>query len=159
MNLEDIMTQRYANQRWAARYFKLAEDISTWTKDPSRGCGAVAVGEKGQVLSQGYNGFPRGIIDSADRLNNRETKYKYIVHAEKNCIYNACLNGVSLDGADLYVYGLPVCSDCALGIIQVGIKTVYMKYPKDIPDNWRKSFKQTSEMFNEAGVAFICEEC
>lgn len=49
--------------KWDKRYLALAEHISTWSKDPSRKIGAVAVGEKGQVLAQGYNGFPRGIDD------------------------------------------------------------------------------------------------
>jgi dCMP deaminase len=104
----------------------MAKEISSWSKDPNTQVGAVAVGDKGQILSQGYNGFPRGILDRPDRLNDRETKYKFVVHAEMNVIYNATYSGVSLDGAQLYVYGLPVCNECAKGIIQVGIKEVYI---------------------------------
>ena len=36
------------------------------------------------------------------------------------------MNGVPLMGSTLYVYGLPVCSDCAKGIIQSGIEKVVM---------------------------------
>ena len=43
---------------------QLAEQISTWSKDPTSKIGAVAVGDKGQVLAQGYNGFPRGMDDN-----------------------------------------------------------------------------------------------
>ena len=57
------------NWKWQERYLDLAEEISKWSKDPSTQCGAVAVGDKGQILSQGYNGFPRGIND-----NHIETK-------------------------------------------------------------------------------------
>ena len=137
----------------AERYLKLAKEVSTWSKDPSSKIGCVVVGHKGQILSQGYNGFPRGINDSYSRLNHRETKYHYVVHAEKNAIYNACLNGVSLDGASMYVYGLPVCSECAKGIIQVGIKDVYISYSciNKRPD-WAESWKDSCEMFFEAGV-------
>ena len=105
------------SNKWNKRYLALAEQISTWSKDPSRQIGCVAVGDKGQVLAQGYNGFPRGIEDSPEIYNNRELKYKYIVHAEMNTIFNASYNGVSLDGATLYVHGLPCCSDCAKGIV------------------------------------------
>ena len=49
--------------KWDIRYLKLAEEVSSWSKDPSTKIGAIAVGNKGQVLAQGYNGFPRGIID------------------------------------------------------------------------------------------------
>jgi dCMP deaminase len=75
-----------------------------------------------------------------------------------NCIYNACNSGVSLNGATLYVTGLPVCSECAKGIIQVGISKVVMEYPKDIPDNWRQSLKFTEQMFSEAGVVCMTYE-
>lgn len=137
--------------KWDERYMSLAKEVSTWSKDPSSKIGAVAIGDKGQVLSQGYNGFPRGIEDTKTRYDNRETKYKYVVHAEMNVIYNATYNGVSLNGATLYVYGLPVCSDCAKGIIQVGIKKVVV--PRmDIPQVWKESWQRTTQMFNEAGV-------
>ena len=61
--------------------------------------------------------FQRGIKDSEERLNNRERKYELVVHAEMNAIYNASLNGVSLKDSTLYVYGLPICDECAKGII------------------------------------------
>lgn len=138
---------------WNDRYLNLAKEISTWSRDPSRKIGAVAVGSKGQILAQGFNGFPRGINDTDERLNNREEKYKYIVHAELNVIYNATYNGISLDGAKLFVYGLPICSECAKGIIQVGIKSVFMKTDKPIPDNWSESHRLTSHMFDEAGIS------
>ena len=139
------------SSKWDIRYLELAEQVSTWSKDPSRKIGALAVGSKGQVLAQGFNGFPRGIIDSNDRYDNRDIKYKYVVHAEMNVIYNATYNGVSLDGSTLYVTGLPVCSDCAKGIIQVGIQRVVMK-EQNIPTHWLDSWKMTAGMFDEANI-------
>jgi len=136
----------------------IAKSVATWSKDPSTKVGAVVVGDKGQILSQGYNGFPRDVKDTKDRYENREEKYKYIVHGEMNAIYNACHSGASLNGATLYVTGLPVCSECAKGIIQVGIKKVIMQYPKDISKTWRDSMVITLKMFQEAGVTFICHE-
>ena len=139
--------------KWDQRFLDLAQQIASWSKDPSRKIGAVAIGDKGQVLAQGYNGFPRGINDSPARMNVKETKYKYVVHAEQNVIYNATYNGVSLDGSTLYVWGLPVCSDCAKGVIQVGIKRVVMPLG-NYPDHWVESFTQTSSMFEEAGIEY-----
>ena len=86
-------------------------------------------------------------------MDVKETKYKYVVHAEQNVIYNATYNGVSLDGSTLYVWGLPVCSECAKGVIQVGIKRVVMPIDK-YPTRWVESFAQTSLMFDEAGVDY-----
>lgn len=139
---------------WNRRYLGLAYEVSKWSKDPSTKIGAIAVGNKGQVLAQGYNGFPRKIRHSEERLNNRELKYKYVVHAEMNLIYNAGYNGVSLDGSTVYVTGLPVCSECAKGLIQVGVKQVIMPHQEDTPETWKNSFEFTKELFEEAGVAW-----
>jgi dCMP deaminase len=144
--------------KWTRRYLDIAGEVSKWSKDPSVKVGAVAVGTKGQILSQGYNGFPRGVKDTNNRYEDREQKYKYVVHGEMNAIYNACHTGASLNGATLYVTGLPVCSECAKGIIQVGIEKVIMEYPSDIPDRWRTSMQTTAEMFKESGVTFLCYE-
>jgi dCMP deaminase len=144
--------------KWSRRYLDIAKEVATWSKDPSKKIGAITVGNKGQILSQGYNGFPRGVKDTISRYNVREEKYKYVVHGEMNAIYNACNSGVSLNGATLYVTGLPVCSECAKGIIQVGIKMVIMEYPKDIPDFWRESMQLTNQMFQEAGVVYLHHE-
>ena len=139
------------SSKWDLRYLNLAEEVSSWSKDPSTKIGAIAVGSKGQVLSQGYNGFPRGIEDNVSHYEDRETKYRYVVHAEMNVIYNATYNGVSLDGSTLYVTGLPVCSDCAKGVIQVGIKRVVMK-EQEIPLKWIESWKVTAGMFDQAMI-------
>ena len=138
------------SNKWDSRYLRLAREVSTWSKDPSTKIGAIAIGSKGQVLAQGYNGFPRGIYDGENRYINKATKYQYVVHAEQNVIYNATYNGVSLDNASLYVWGLPVCSDCAKGIIQVGVKRIVMD--GSIPNRWKDSWQLTQKMFNEANV-------
>ena len=72
-----------------------------------------------------------------------------------NCIYNATYNGVSLDGATLYIQGLPCCAECAKGIIQVGVARVVTKGLDDsTPDRWLESNKITEELFAEAGVVY-----
>lgn len=138
---------------WDDRYMAIAKEVAQWSKDPNTKVGAVVVGDKGQILSQGYNGFPRGIHDTPERLNDRETKYKYVVHAEMNVIYNATYNGVSLDKSSLYVYGLPVCSECCKGIIQVGISVVYVsKECLELRPHWQESWMRSVDMFSEAGI-------
>jgi dCMP deaminase len=52
------------------------------------------------------------------------------------------------------VTGLPVCSDCAKGLIQVGVQQVIMPKQDDTPENWMKSFELTKQLFEEAGVAW-----
>ena len=138
--------------KWIARYLGLAREISTWSKDPSRQIGAVAVSTKGQVLATGYNGFPRGVLDTPERYNDRPTKHRFVVHAEMNCIYNATYNGVSLDGATIYVWGLPMCSECAKGVAQVGIKKVFWAANQDIPPTWVESLVHTKQILDECDV-------
>lgn len=139
------------SRKWDLRYIKMAQQVSSWSKDPSTQVGAVAVSDKGQVLCTGYNGFPRGIEDTDYRYNNRELKYELIVHAEMNAIYNATYNGVSLDGATMYVSGLPCCNKCALGLIQTGIKRVVMQGNPDDP-RWADSWKMSMDLFNETNI-------
>ena len=142
--------------KWDMRFLEMAQQVSSWSKDPSRQIGSVAVDPlKKNVLSTGYNGFPRGMIDTSDRYNDRPTKYKLIVHSEMNLIYNATFNGVSLDGSTLYVYGLPVCSECAKGIIQVGVKRIVMNTGQmEIPDVWKESWLNTKSMLDEVGIEY-----
>ena len=122
------------NKNWKKRYLNLAAQVGTWSKDPKTQVGAVIVGDLNQVISQGYNGL------------------RYVVHAEANAIYNAALNGTKLEGSTLFVHGLPVCSDCAKAIIQVGIKHIVIDSDYEEDDRWTKSFVITKSMFEEAGV-------
>jgi len=141
------------NPKWDMRYLKLAYEVAQWSKDPSRKIGAVTVGAKGQVLSQGFNGFPRGLKDDFTRLHDRDVTKDEVIHAEMNAIYNATYNGTSLDGATLYVYGLPICSECAKGVIQVGIKRVVMPN-QNVDGKWLDSWMTSMNFFDEAGVNF-----
>lgn len=132
---------------------ELAKAVSTWSKDPSTQCGAIIIGADGQVISQGYNGFPRNMRDNADLYEDRTTKYKRIVHAEMNAIYNAALNGVSVKDATLYVYGLPCCHECAKAIIQCGIKKVIMNNSDNA--RWNESCNDAQSFLKESNIKTI----
>ena len=152
------MTFPTASYVWDERFLKVAREVGTWSKDSTK-IGAIVVDNNKRILSQGYNGFPRGIEDSQRRLKDRETKLKYIVHAEMNCIYNACHHGVSLEGGTLYVSGLPCCSDCAKGVIQSGIKLVIMEFPRKLLEGpWGESWKLSKSMFDEANIGYVHHE-
>ena len=139
------------NIKWHKRFLEIAKEVSTWSKDPSSKIGAVIVDSNTkQIISQGYNGFPRGIVDSIEILNNRELKYKYVIHAEINAIFNALYNGSSVKGSTIYVHGLPVCSECAKAIIQTGIKhVVYDSKPKE---QWKESSDFALKLLSEANI-------
>lgn len=136
--------------KWKKRFLKLSKEISEWSKDPSTKVGAVIITEDRNIVSTGYNGFPRGIEDSSERLNDRETKYKLILHAEMNCIMNALYNGRSVKDCILFVHGLPPCSECTKSIIQSGIKKIITDSKPT--GKWIESTKLSLEMLREANV-------
>ena len=141
------------NAKWDIRFMRLAREISTWSKDPSSRIGAVIVNSDRRILATGYNGFPKGIHDSEERLNDREQKYPRIVHAEMNALMNALYSGVSVKDATIYVYGLPVCPECTKSIIQAGIKRVVVSpdpYVHVTP--WTEKWENLSkQMLKEVG--------
>jgi deoxycytidylate deaminase len=55
------------------------------------------------------------------------------VHAERNAIYSAARQGVSVKDGDIVCYCAVPCSDCSLAIIQSGIKNIYC-LKSDLPD-------------------------
>ena len=76
---------------WNARWMAMAEHVATWSKDRSTKVGCVVVGSANQVLSLGYNGFPRNVDDDVWRPGTSgRIKYQWTEHAERNAIYNAC---------------------------------------------------------------------
>lgn len=142
------------DSKWDHRFMRLAREISTWSKDPSTRIGAVVVNDERRILATGYNGFPRGIADTNERLNDREQKYPRIIHAEMNALMNALYSGVSVKDATIYVYGLPVCSECTKSVIQAGISRVVITYPELAAEKWQTQWNELSwPMYNEANVS------
>jgi dCMP deaminase len=67
---------------------------------------------------------------------------------------------VSLDGSTIFIHGLPACSECAKGIIQVGIKRVVVsKQCIEARPHWNDSWKKSIALFAESGVAiYVIDE-
>jgi len=139
--------------KWDMRFMEMATMVAGWSKDPSSKIGAVAVNDERRILATGYNGFPKGIEDTEERLNNRDEKYPRIVHEEMNAIMNALYAGVSLKDSTLYVYGLPVCPSCTKCVIQAGIRRLVVPKYETTPGNWIEVWNEQSfPMLKEAGV-------
>lgn len=137
--------------KWDLRFIELARHISGWSKDPSTKVGCVVVGEDREIRSTGFNGFPRGIDDDAERLADREKKYPLICHAEENAIMHAARIGVSLKDSTAYVTW-PPCSRCARSLIQAGIREVVYSSSEEIPERWLEDFEISTGMLAEANV-------
>lgn len=137
------------SEKWDRRFLALAEHVAQWSKDPSTKTGAVIVNPNNRVVSIGYNGFPRGIKDSLERLENREIKYKIIIHAERNAILFAQEPVV---GYRLYTWPLMPCVPCASLIIQAGIIKVISSASDTNNPRWIEDFKLTKEILKEVGI-------
>jgi dCMP deaminase len=138
---------------WKEYFRGIAHQVKLKSKDRYTQIGAVVVGSDNQIVSTGYNSFPRGIDDSVDERQERPEKYYWFEHAERNSLYNAALIGVSTKGCTMYLTcGIP-CSDCARGIINSGIKKIVCERVGGAVGNlWDEHAKRSIEMFNEAGV-------
>jgi dCMP deaminase len=138
---------------WAARWFDVANGFASWSKDRAMKVGCVIVGQANQILTGGYNGFPRGVDDNVDSRHERPDKYLWTEHAERNAIYNAARHGVALDGATIYTPYFP-CANCSRAIIQVGIIRVFTSNPENMVgwDHWQYEFRLADEMLSESSV-------
>jgi dCMP deaminase len=137
---------------WDRRFLELAGVFASWSKDPSTKVGCAIVGPDREVRSTGFNGFPRGVADTIERLNDRDMKYPLVCHGEENAILHAALIGVSLKGCTAYINPWPPCTRCARSLAQVGIAQIVYPNGIEIPDRWKDDFKLSMSLLQEAGV-------
>ena len=138
---------------WDEYFISLAYNIASKSKDPSTKVGAIIVDNENRIISTGYNGFPRKILDKQERLINREKKLLYTVHAEINAILFA---RVPIEGYTLYTVPFAPCASCAKIVIQAGItRVVAPKATEEISLRWGKELELSFSMFAEAGVEVI----
>tara|TARA_B100000959_G_scaffold250132_1_gene278376 strand:- start:1851 stop:2297 length:447 start_codon:yes stop_codon:yes gene_type:complete len=140
-------------EKWDGRFLDLADSIATWSKDPSRGVGAVIVSPMRQVLATGFNGLPREFEDHIERLQ-RPVKYDLIVHAEMNAIIQCARNGVSPVDGTMYSSFSP-CIHCTLSIVQAGITRVVTRSVAKGDAHWDESIDKSISMFKEVGVEYV----
>ena len=136
-------------KKWDIRFLEMARNASGWSKDPSTKVGSIIVDDDKRVISVGYNGFPKG-VDDDERLNDRQEKYKVIVHAERNALLFA---NKDVKGCSIYTYPFMPCSVCAGMIIQAGIKRVVTVENDNL--RWQQDFKVSRGLFNESGLTLI----
>lgn len=138
--------------RWDRRFLGLADQIALWSKDPSRGVGAVIVSPTRQIVATGFNGLPRGIEDRPERLE-RPAKYDLVCHAELNAIIQCARNGVSPVGCTIYSSFSP-CVQCTLAIVQAGLQRVVTYETTEGDEHWEVSIAKAMSVLREAGVRY-----
>lgn len=150
-----------AAPRWDRHFLQAALLQATMSKDPSTQVGAVIVGPDRRIRATGFNGFPRGIEDTPQRLNDRDTKLGLVVHAELNALLSAAAGGPPVGGCRMYVAamgaertgGIPPCSRCAAHLIQGGIIEV-VTWEHVVPDRYTQDAETALATLAEGGVSY-----
>ena len=122
--------------------------------------GCLIVSKDGNIISDGYNGTPRGFehvceysdkkeYEPFDHLTDEEKRKSlkrhfqdgdckliskpYVLHAEANAITKLACSTKSSEGATLYCTDMP-CVECSKLIIQAGIVRVVYERPYRVTD-------------------------
>lgn len=130
------------------RFLMSARAIAAiWGKDPSTKVGCMAVGDTPNLVAWGYNGFPPGILDTPERLADRDTKLALTLHAEVNALSNA-----TFPVRTLYVTHHP-CATCALHILAARTvrRVVYARVP-EFESRWAESLEHAAALLREGGI-------
>jgi dCMP deaminase len=148
--------------RWDIKYLKLAQFWAELnSKDPSTKVGAVVVNFELQKEFLGYNGFPPGILDTDERLSDRELKNKLVTHAEANALRKA---GDLAQRATLYVwptFTIPaVCHECAKLAVHYKVREIVSwALPEVLTEDqqarlerWKDSIELSKTILREGGV-------
>lgn len=148
------MNERIDSISWDEYFMGIAKLTAMRSKDPNTQVGACVVSSDNRILSIGYNGTPNGYADCdfpwQRNGNPLETKYMYVVHAERNAILNYRGNRKDFENAKLYVDLFP-CNECAKEIIQSGIKEVIYLSDKYADTDETIASKK---MFDVCGVTY-----
>ncbi len=156
-------------------YLDIAKSVCKRSPCIRRQYGAIIVKEDA-IISTGYNGPPRGVINCTEAgcLKNEKDLPHYeqyqwctAVHAEENSVINAARHGTKVLGGDLYLYGRKYetgeifegrpCDRCKRTLINAGIQEVITKnkegtiVKKDVQDWVSEDTKKYLELLEKAG--------
>ncbi len=130
-------------------YMELAEKLALRSHCVKAQVGAVLTKDT-RIISLGYNGPPAGTHNCDIEFpvvgcpRDSKGSCSLALHAEQNAILYAAKNGVSMQGATLYVTLSP-CISCARVIYTTGIQKVYFMH----------SYAKYKGLANDEGVDFL----
>jgi len=151
------MNDEWKIPSWDELFMRHVYLIASKSKDTKTKVGAVIVRDN-SIISEGYNGICKGVIDDRPERYIRPEKYFWAEHAERNSIYHCSRYGISTNGTTLYTQGLP-CADCTRAIIQSGIKRLVLHESwehdlslKNPREKWSESSVRSDMMIFESGI-------
>jgi len=108
---------------WDEYFMNIARVVASRSTCDRKFVGAVIVRDK-TILSTGYNGSIRGMPHCSEVGHMMEDNHCVAtIHAESNAILQAAKNGVSIDGASIYVTASP-CWSCFKQVTNAGIRRI-----------------------------------
>ena len=163
----DSLTELLTNKSLERYLLSQAYEVALESPDPSTQNGAVLVRPDTPTIirAKGFNRFPRGIAYTNERWQ-RPLKYRCILHAETNAIYDATRQGVSTVGMVL-ICCWAACSECAKAMIETGIVALithddaHVRNARDRDPNdpslvhWKEEILLANQFFSEAQRAVI----
>jgi dCMP deaminase len=125
------MSEAAPRASWDQYFMNIAQVVATRSTCPRKYVGAVIVRNR-TILSTGYNGSIRGMPHCSDVGHMMEDNHCVAtIHAEANAIIQAARNGVTIEGADVYVTASP-CWNCFKQIANAGVRRiVYGEFYRD----------------------------
>ncbi|OTB09109.1 hypothetical protein M426DRAFT_316403 [Hypoxylon sp. CI-4A] len=137
---------------WDSYFMSLASLAAQRCNCMKRAVGCVLVDSKHHVISTGYNGTPRNLVNCGEggcpRCNAGESSGASLstclcLHAEENALLEAGRERIR-DGSILYCNTCP-CLTCSIKIVQVGISEVVYSQGYSMDTD-------TAQVFRNAGV-------
>ena len=105
-------------------YMRMAKELAKLSYAERKKVGCIVVKDT-QIISEGYNGTPKGFDNTCEYVNYVDEQYTKpeVLHAESNAITKLARSTNSSVGATLYCTLAP-CFECSKLIIQAGIQKV-----------------------------------
>ncbi|TIB39619.1 hypothetical protein E3P86_01026 [Wallemia ichthyophaga] len=145
----NIVDEQRIRPSWDTYFMELADLASQRSNCMKRRVGAVLTQDK-RVVSTGYNGTPKGLLNCADggcKRCNSGVEMGFAeclcLHAEENALLEAGRGRIG-ECAVLYCNTCP-CLGCAVKIVQTGISQVVYNHGYRVD-------QKTLELFRNAGV-------
>lgn len=136
--------------------------------DPSTQLGAVLINEMyfserpdavtGQWEVVGYNHFAPNV--PAEYWQDKEQKYKHVIHAEEAVLLHAAKKGLRTEGS-IMVCGWACCFECAKRMVEAGVASLVIdeEAMERSPERWRESIRLGHEYLTRHGVEIIPLRC
>lgn len=139
---------------WDQYFMMMAILAATRSPDAQWQAGAVIVNKDKHIIGTGYNGFPPGLPDEY-MPNLRPSKYKWVLHAEENALFNCTENPA---GGTMYTNGEP-CHEClkrcvANGVTDFVVTKGKSNMCKDV-ESEGSAISQTIKLLNDVSIREI----